>query len=384
MYADFLNAARCKTLALLLLTAALLLLTPGAGANRAEAKTLASVSSPAQPAVLAQLDKAKPRQDDVAAAGDSLETRFWNNIKNSDAVEDFRIYLDAYPDGRFAAQARARMQELLAKSPGAPAKPPAAAPPVVAPPAAKATAPAAKPQPTSTVRDCPECPELALIPAGSFNMGSTEMFPFEAPVHPVTIRDAFYLGQREVTLAEWGACVADGGCAYSPPGQSATRDQTPVTNLDWNDAHQYANWLRKKTGKAYRLPSESEWEYAARAGGTTTYIWGPKLEMNMANCAGCNEPKNTGPVPTGSYPPNAFGLYDMAGNVAEWVEDCWHDSYKSAPADGSAWGKPQCQERVLRGGSFNNDPRYVRSASRFKYDFDVRYYTNGFRVARDR
>ena len=156
-----------------------------------------------------------------------------------------------------------------------------------------------------------------------------------------------------------------------------------MTNLDWNDTQQYLAWLSKKTGKTYRLPTEAEWEYAARGGATTTYPWGKTMEKGRANCAGCNgdAPGNT--VATGSFPPNDYGLYDTLGNAAEWVEDCWNDSYRGAPVDGSAWTKPRCQERVLRGGSFNNDPRYVRSASRYKYDFDVRFSSNGFRVARD-
>jgi formylglycine-generating enzyme required for sulfatase activity len=305
-----------------------------------------------------------------------LEVRFWNGIKNSDSVDDFRIYLDAYPDGIFAAQARARLQEIQAKArrPPPPAKP---APEAVAPPGAKPSLP-------SLVRDCEQCPQLALIPPGVFSMGSKEMFPFEGPVHQVNIRKPFYIGRREVTVDEWNACVAGGGCAYSPPRQSGTGGSLPVTNVDWEDTQQYVAWLKEKTGKVYRLPSESEWEYAARAGTQTAYPWGDKLEANRANCSGCNDPKTGGVVPTGTYAANGFGLYDMTGNAAEWVEDCWSDSYKSAPTDGSAWTKPQCQERVLRGGSFNNDPRYLRSASRFKYDFDVRYYTNGFRVAREK
>jgi formylglycine-generating enzyme required for sulfatase activity len=107
------------------------------------------------------------------------------------------------------------------------------------------------------------------------------------------------------------------------------------------------------------------------------------VDVDRANCLGCNPKPFNGTVDTGMFPPNAFGLLDMAGNAAEWVEDCWNDSYRAAPTDGSAFVKPQCQERVLRGGSFNNDPRYLRSAARFKYDYDVRYYANGFRVVRE-
>lgn len=143
-------------------------------------------------------------------------------------------------------------------------------------------------------------------------------------------------------------------------------------------------WLSRKTGKTYRLPSEAEWEYAARAGTKTAYYWGNALEKDRANCAACNTNPLKNTVATGTFPPNAFGLLDMAGNAAEWVEDCWVDNYKTAPKDGSAFAKPECRERVLRGGSFNNDQRFVRTAARFKYDYVVRYYANGFRVVRER
>jgi formylglycine-generating enzyme required for sulfatase activity len=223
---------------------------------------------------------------------------------------------------------------------------------------------------------------MALIQPGSFPMGSTAYFPFEAPVHEVRLRNPYYIAQRETTFDEWDACVKDRGCSYSPNDRGQGRGARPVTNVDWNDARQYAAWLSKKTGKHYRLPTEAEWGYAARGGASTIYPWGSKMEKGRANCSGCDTPHSTQAVPTGSFPPNGYGLFDMAGNAAEWVEDCWNDSYHGAPSDGSAWTRAQCQERVLRGGSFNNDPRYLRSAARFKYDFDVRYYTNGFRVAR--
>ncbi|WP_406858287.1 formylglycine-generating enzyme family protein [Alsobacter sp. KACC 23698] len=335
---------------------------------------LAQARKPAEPA----------RPAAPAAQADSLESRFWNSIQGGDVASDFRTYLDAYPNGQYAAQARARLRELEAKAGASPGpgrvviKPaPEPARPAPTPPATQAGAPA------GVVRDCETCPALVPIPAGTFMMGSTEFFPFEAPVHQVSIRKPFYLGQREVTFDEWDACVAEGGCAFSPSDRGAGRGSRPVGNVDWNDAQQFVGWLSKKTGKAYRLPTESEWEFAARAGTTTTYPWGKAMEKGKANCMGCNPEPSANAVATGSYPPNAYGLYDMVGNVAEWVEDCWNDSFKSAPTDGSAWTKPRCQERVLRGGSFNNDQRYVRSASRYKYDYDVRFYANGLRVARD-
>ena len=233
------------------------------------------------------------------------------------------------------------------------------------------------------LRDCAECPEMALIPAGTFMMGS-EQFPFEGPVHRVHITKPFYIGRREVTFDEWDACVDDGGCEYRPDDRGIGRGMRPVTDVNWDDAGAYVAWLSRKTGRRYRLPSESEWEYAARAGTTTLYPWGRTVEANRANCVGCTREAPDRTIDTGSYPPNAYGLFDMAGNAAEWVEDCWTDSYRGAPADGSARTRPQCRERVLRGGSFKSDARYLRSAARFKYDADVRYYANGFRVVREK
>jgi formylglycine-generating enzyme required for sulfatase activity len=309
-------------------------------------------------------------------APDSVEQGFWDTIKGGDSAADFKAYLDSYPDGPFAAAARARLQQIeggnqpkVGNPPPAPAAPPPAAPPPA----------------TSQIvtRDCLQCPEIVLIQPGTFEMGSSEMFDFEAPVHQVSIRKAFYIGRREVTFDEWDACFAEGGCKQKPDDRGLGRTQRPVTDLDWDDAKSYVAWLSKKTGKTYRLPSESEWEYVARAGTTTTYPWGRTVDKDKANCVGCSSDPVKKAIDTGSFPPNPFGVYDMAGNAAEWVEDCWSDNYRGAPTDGSAWTKPQCRERVLRGGSFNNDPRYLRSAARFKYDQNVRFYTNGFRVVRD-
>jgi formylglycine-generating enzyme required for sulfatase activity len=305
---------------------------------------------------------------------DPVELGFWGTIKNSDKAADFRTYLDSYPEGEFAMLARARLKQLgAAETDGAGGA------------AAKAvTRDEALYTRAAPIRDCPQCPEMILIPAGMFEMGSDDFSNFERPVHRVSIGKPFYIGRREVTFQEWDACVSEGGCSYRPDDRGLGRGMRPATDLDWNDARGYAAWLSRKTGLVYRLPSESEWEYAARAGTTTAYPWGKSVDKDRANCLGCTAEPLKKTMDTGSYPPNAFGLFDMVGNAAEWVEDCWNDNYRGAPTDGSAWTKPQCRERVLRGGSFNNDPRYLRSASRFKYDFDVRYYANGFRVAREK
>ena len=334
-----------------------------------------------QPAAVAQANRAvilPPSGPD--ASPDAFELAFWESIRNSENASEYRAYLDAYPNGRFSALARTREQLYRGKPGAAGAAAAAAASPAAPIPAAPASA-ASAPK-AATIRDCSDCPELVAIPAGSFQMGSNELYEFEKPVHPVALR-AFYLGIREVSLDEWDRCVNEGGCNYRPDDRGLGRGKRPVTDIHWNDANAYLAWLSAKTGKRYRLPSESEWEYAARAGTTTTYPWGQTVERDRANCLGCNEQPRRSAVASGQFPPNAFGLYDMAGNAAEWVADCWSENYRSAPRDGSAYVVPGCRERVLRGGSFNNDPRYLRSAARFKYEADVRFYTNGFRVARE-
>ena len=328
-----------------------------------------------RPVAVAQGSRAviPPPQTPGVTQDAAYDLAFWESIRNSRNAAEYRAYLDAYPNGRFASLARTREQEYRA-SPAAPA-PTAVA--VATPPAASQPA-AGVPQ-----RDCAGCPELVAIPAGSFQMGSNDLYEFEKPVHPVTIR-GFYLGAREVTFEEWDLCIDQGGCNYRPDDRGLGRGKRPVTDIHWNDANAYLAWLSARTGKPYRLPTESEWEYAARAGTVTTYPWGQTLVKERANCLGCNDQKRGSAVAAGQFPANAFGLYDMAGNAAEWVADCWSENYRSAPRDGSAYTVGGCRERVLRGGSFNNDPRYLRSAARFKYEADVRFYTNGFRVARDR
>ena len=235
--------------------------------------------------------------------------------------------------------------------------------------------------PGETFRDCDACVEMVVAPAGAFQMGST-LKPAESPPHNVTIKKPFAIGRREVTFAEWDACVTAGGCGYSPPDQGWGRGDRPAINLSWTDAQQYVAWIAKSTGKRYRLPSEAEWEYAARAGSTTVYWWGKDVGAGHAKCAECGD-KTPGTVPVGSFRPNAFGLYDTSGNAAEWVEDCWNPTYKGAPADGAAWMSGDCTLHVLRGGSFLDKAAGVASAARFRYDTDVRYYANGFRIARD-
>ena len=348
--------------------------------------------------------------------------------------------------------------------------------------------------PGTRFRDCPECPEMVVAPAGRFMMGSPwwEVFrwPSEGPVHEVAMAHPFAVGVYEVTFGEWDACVSGGGCGgYRPDDEGWGRGSRPVVNVGWNDAQAYVRWLSGRTGEGYRLPSESEWEYAARAGTQTKYFWwGEEIGLNRADLETCVElsmhgsgedarmvarwekspmqesrwltkgdvprcerwknermwlvgwedaqayvawlSRKTGEryrllhesqwdgearagtgtgyfwwgdgneteralanyggvlydkgrtAPVGSFPANAFGLHDVHGNVWEWVEDPWHDSYHGAPSDGRAWGSGDCGERVMRGGSWLSDLPDLRSASRIGYAAGRRGLSVGFRVAR--
>jgi formylglycine-generating enzyme required for sulfatase activity len=240
-----------------------------------------------------------------------------------------------------------------------------------------------------TFRECENCPEMTVVPAGSFTMGSPPnergRSADEGPQHRVTIARPFAVGRFEVTFAEWDACVDDGGCNdYTPSDQGWGRGRRPVINVSWDDAKTYIAWLSKKTGKPYRLLSGSEYEYATRAGTQTAYPWGNAIGKNRANCHSCGsqwDARETAPV--GSFAPNNFGLYDMVGNVREWTDDCYHDSYAGAPTDGSAWTSgTNCYHRVVRGGSFLLAPEFLRSASRYWFASDYRLRYLGFRVAR--
>jgi formylglycine-generating enzyme required for sulfatase activity len=256
----------------------------------------------------------------------------------------------------------------------APAPAPSPAP-VPAPPAGEAKTAG------DIFRDCQDCTEMIVVPAGTFDMGSkTE---YEDPVHRVTIAKPFGIGRYEVTFDEWDRCVDDKGCKPQPDDRGWGRGRRPVTNVSWVDAKDFVAWLSQKSGRKYRLPSEAEWEYAARAGTNTQYWWGRDVGSKQANCRECNTGSGPQTLPVGSFQPNPFGLYDTAGNAAEWVEDCWNDSYRGAPNDGTPWSAGQCQLRGLRGGAYDSVAKYVRSTARFRYDNDVRYSANGFRVVRE-
>ncbi len=250
---------------------------------------------------------------------------------------------------------------------------------------ASGTAPPADPPPVDTraspgFQDCDECPLMVVIPAGSFQMGSERHRRDEQPVREVTIARPFALGVYEVTVGEWRACVDAGGCRYRP---DAGDPDLPVSGISWDDAREYVVWLSNRTGADYRLPSEAEREYAARASATTEYWWGDEPGNNRANCQGCGSRwDNQEPAPVGSFQPNPFGLHDVHGNLWEWVEDCWHGDYRNAPVDGSARSDRLCISRVLRGGAYRQDPDYMRLTRRHHYDRDVRYFLHGMRVAK--
>jgi formylglycine-generating enzyme required for sulfatase activity len=242
-------------------------------------------------------------------------------------------------------------------------------------------------KPGSDFKECAKgCPVMIVIPAGKFIMGSPENEPerdgSEGPPHEVVIPKPFAVSKFEVTFEEWDVCFAAAVCPRVP--DSWGRGKMPTINVSWRDAKQYVAWLSQLTGKEYRLLTEAEWEYAARAGANTRYSWGEDLGIGNANCNGCGSQwdlQQTAPV--GSFKPNGLGLYDMHGNVWEWVEDSWHETYDGAPADGLAWlGGGDPSFRVIRGGSWRNESELVRAAVRKRHHTNVRFDTLGFRVAK--
>ena len=269
--------------------------------------------------------------------------------------------------------------------------------------------------PGDTFRDCPECPELVVVPSGSYRMGSPSSekgrYDDEDPVHRVAIGRPFAVGVHEVTRGEFGRFVSESGRSmgnscwviaggeirdrsgsnWKSPGFSQT-DEHPVVCVKWSDAKAYVEWLSVKTGKEYRLLSEAEWEYVARAGTRTARYWGESKSDQCRYANGADEtllwPEAhcvdgySWTSPVGSFEANPFGLHDVYENVYEWVEDCWKNSYRGAPGDGSAWVSGNCGLRVMRGGSLADPPRHLRSAFRNGDSTGMRGFVLGFRVAR--
>jgi formylglycine-generating enzyme required for sulfatase activity len=262
-------------------------------------------------------------------------------------------------------------------------------------------------KPKETFRECKkDCPEMVLIPAGSFIMGSPESetgrLAHEGPQHEVTIAKPFAVSKFEVTWDEWDACASYHGCPQDIPDSAWGHKKRPVINVTWEQVQQYVTWLSKMTGKSYRLLTEAEWEYAARAGANTAYSWGDAIGEGNANCSGCGSQwEDVQTAPVGSFAANPFGLQDMHGNVWEWVEDCYQSNYDEAPTDGTARISPDCTNHVVRGGSWVawqvprtgrsarggswvwvQVPQPARSASRENYAKNNLRSFIGFRVAR--
>jgi formylglycine-generating enzyme required for sulfatase activity len=358
--------------------------------------------------------------DPCAAASDH-----WKSAEAIGTIAAFKDHLARFPSCAFSGLAKARLQDVENKV--AVAAPPVQNPSnlVASPPAsgrcdegAVTVSLAARACPLSVAeerslapkdvfRECEKCPEMVVVPAGKFMMGSPEdekkrykyTFEYEGPQHAVTIARPLAVGKYHVTVDQFAAFIAEthynagSNCAlkavsWMKPGFTQTGSD-PVVCVSWEDAKAYIDWLAKKTGKGYRLLSEAEWEYAARAGTTTRYFFGNdeneicRYGNGSDPLKNCDGYKNTSPA--GHFPPNGFGLYDMLGNAEQWLEDCWHKNYVGAPSDGSAWTEPCVSPIIahgLRGGSWMDGPSPLRSASRSLGAQGYRTNTYGFRLAR--
>ncbi len=299
--------------------------------------------------------------------GDSNDAASFEAAAKAHTIEAYRNYISAYPAGRHVTAAQQAIDELTLR-------------------------------PSKVFRDCADCPDMVVVPAGSFWQGSADASPLamnlEKPRRRVTIAEPFAVGVHEVTMAQWDACVAAGGCDTRPADNGWGRGTRPVIMVSWNDAMQYVNWLNQTTGQDYSLPSESEWEYVARAGEETDWLGGDAAAVcafgNIAaNETGfdwrhtqCADTSALETAPVGSFRPNAFGVYDVVGNVAEWTLDCMNLSYLDAPADGSAWTRGLCGSRMTRGGSWFTGSRESRLPARFNLKNGDRNDFTGFRVVR--
>ena len=307
----------------------------------------------------------------------------WLRVALSDGRSGF-VFGELLEPSEPAAAPPPVVAEAPPPAPAPPADPPA--PPQVAalPPPAPAERLAAL-DPLERFRDCDTCPEMVVLPPGDFVMGNDQGDKTQRPARRVEIPNEFAIGRFEVTVAEWRACEAAGSCPALPAMDAAAAD-SPVRNVSWEDARQYAAWLSQSTGRAYRLPTEAEWEYAARGGTRTTFAWGDDLGAGLVACRDCGgEWNRDAPGPVGTFEPNALGLFDMHGSVAEWTADCWSGTLENTPSNGRAFDRDNCRQRVLRGGSWRStNPAFLASAARFFYDAPVRFVANGFRVATDR
>src|SRR6266851_4128105 len=342
----------------------------------------------------------------------SEATQAWYATKDTTSPAVLEAFLRQFGDTAYAGMARARLEELKKVQTAAVVPPvrmaPAPAAPSTATPAVGVIAPpsthgAAAPlsataeralKPKDNFQECAKCPEMVVIPAGSFTMGSpaTEegRSKVEGPEHQVTIAKPFAVGKFAVTFDEWEACVVAGGCnGYRPADIGRLRGRHPVVNVSWEDAKAYVTWLAKVTGKPYRLLSEAEREYVARAGTPTPFWWGASISVKQANYDGSSTygggekgEYRQRALPVDSFTANPWGVFQTTGNVYDWVEDCYHGSYQGAPADGTAWTDGDCGRRVLRGGSWYDPAIQLRAAARAAFYPGYRDTKIGFRVAR--
>jgi formylglycine-generating enzyme required for sulfatase activity/serine/threonine protein kinase len=282
-------------------------------------------------------------------------------------IEAYESYVNAFPKGRNVTRALEVIDDLTLR-------------------------------PGKTFRDCTDCPSMVVVPAGSFWQGSEEDAPLalkmETPKRMVTIAEPFAVSIFEVTMEQWDQCISDGACSTRPPDNGWGRGSRPVIMVSWNDAQEFVSWLSNKTGQSYSLPSESQWEYVARAGEESDWLGSsPARVCEFGNIAGgesgfrwqheeCSDQAAIETLPVGSFKPNAFGVYDVVGNVAEWTLDCMNLSYLDAPGDGSAWGRGICSSRMTRGGSWFTGSREVRLPARFNLKNGDRNDFTGFRVVR--
>lgn len=291
----------------------------------------------------------------------------WQSALQRDRLDGYEAYIAAHPQGRFLAQALTAIERLTMK-------------------------------PGKRFRDCPGCPEMIVIPPGRFTQGAAKGSVMtrsnEQPQREVRLSRPFAMSVREVSFREWDQCVAEGSCRAQPQDNGWGRNDRPVILVNWVDAQAYTAWLSEKTGAVYELPSESQWEYVARAGETGPWVGGDAAAVcTHANVAGaetgfdwrldaCSDPFSVGTAPTGYFPANAMGVHDMVGNVAEWTRDCMNLSYLDAPADGSAWERGLCSSRVTRGGSWFSGVQETRLSARFPLRSGERNDFTGLRVVR--
>ena len=237
--------------------------------------------------------------------------------------------------------------------------------------------------PGTIFKDCTVCPEMIVIPRGGFKIGSIQGNQNELPTRNITIAKPYAIGRFEITFDEWDACHAEGGCSRKPHDRGWGRVHRPVINVLYADIQEYLFWISNKTKHIYRLPSEAEWEYAARATTTTEYWWGNRMIKGNANCRNCGTKwggKMSAPV--GSFKENPWGLYDMHGNLLEYVEDCWTNDHESIATDASPIVISGCLSRVIKGGAWYYLPRVSRSAYRARNDTRIFSYVVGFRALR--